>query len=475
VSRRVLVVDDDASIRQTFEEHLGEAGYTVATAASAEAALGRVAELDPGLVITDVRMPGLSGLELLERLQEALPDVSVIVITAHEDMATAVGAMKAGAYDYLVKPLDLDHIDVVVGRAFRDRALRRRAEQLAGEAAEPYALDQLVGRDPRMIEIYKLVGTLATTRTPVLIRGETGTGKEVIARAIHYHSAEAAEPFIAVNCTALPEPLLESELFGHVRGAFTGAAADRRGRFEMAGAGTLFLDEVGDISPAFQAKLLRVIQEREFQPVGSEQTRHTEARVMAATHRPLEAMVADGSFREDLYFRLRVVEIDVPPLRDRRDDIPLLARFLADRIARSLHRPEPVIPDTVMEVLKAYDWPGNVRELENALTRAMVLARGPALRLEHLAPGERPSGAWTATGAGRAGDRTTDQPPDEVPVDASLAAVERAHVARVLRRTGGNKRQAARLLRISRPRLDRLLERHGLVVTESGPDGNDPG
>jgi DNA-binding NtrC family response regulator len=456
----VLVVDDDASIRQTFEEHLGQSGYTVGTAASAEAALGRLAELDPGLVITDVRMPGLSGLQLLERLQEARPDITVIVITAHEDMSTAVRAMKAGAYDYLVKPLDLDHIDVVVGRAFRDRSLRRRAEQLADEAAEGYALDQLVGRDPRMIEIYKLVGTLARTRAPVLVRGETGTGKEVIARAIHYHSPDAGEPFVAVNCTALPEPLLESELFGHVRGAFTGAAADRRGRFELAGSGTLFLDEVGDISPAFQAKLLRVLQEHEFQPVGSEQTRRTEARIMAATHRPLEEMVAAGTFREDLYFRLRVVEIEVPPLRDRRDDIPLLARFLADRIARSLHRPPVIVPDRVMAALREYDWPGNVRELENTLTRAMVLARGPALSLEHLSLGD--------LAAGRARDG------DEVPADDSLAAAERAHLARVLHRTEGNKRQAARLLRISRPRLDRLLERHGLVVTKSGQDGNDP-
>jgi DNA-binding NtrC family response regulator len=486
VSGRILVVDDDASIRQTFREHLTEAGYEVATAESAEAALGRVAGFDPGVVVTDVRMPDMSGIELLERLHEARPDITVLVITAHEDMSSAVRAMRAGAYDYLVKPLDLDHIDVVIGRAFRDRTLRRRAEQLAGEAAGPYSLDQLVGRDPAMIEIYKLIGTLATTRTPVLIRGETGTGKEVIARSIHYHSPDAAEPFVAVNCTALPEPLLESELFGHVKGAFTGAAADRRGRFEMAGSGTLFLDEVGDVSPAFQAKLLRVIQEHEYQPVGSERARRTEARIMAATHRPLEELVANGEFREDLYFRLRVVEIQVPPLRQRPGDIPLLAEFLAGRIARTLHRSTPVIPDAVADALQAYDWPGNVRELENALTRAMVLARGPALALENLSLGELTTatrGSGTGTGGG-SGSRGSDgrgahgghgpdgaRPADEVPGDESLAEAERTHLVRVLRRTGGNKRQAARLLRISRPRLDRLIDRHGLVVTEYGRDG----
>jgi len=468
MSRRVLVVDDDASIRLTFEQHLGASGFDVATAASADEALARLAAFDPAMVVTDVRMPGMSGLQLLERLQESRPDMAVIVITAHEDMTSAIGAMKAGAYDYLVKPLDLDHIDLVVSRAFRDRRLQRRVEQLTQEAAEPYILDQLVGKDPRMIEIYKLIGTLATTSTPVLIRGETGTGKEVIARSIHYHSSRAAEPFLAVNCTAIPEPLLESELFGHVRGAFTGASSDRRGRFEMAGSGTLFLDEVGDLSAAFQAKLLRVLQEREFQPVGSERTRRTDARVIAATHRSLEELVAAGRFREDLYFRLRVVEIHVPPLRERPGDIPLLARFLADRAARSLHRPAPVIPDTVVDALQGYGWPGNVRELENALTRALVLSRRPTIDLEHLSLGD-----LAAAARQRQRTETTGEAAQyEEAGDASLAAAERAHLAGVLRRTGGNKRQAARLLRISRPRLDRLLERHGLVVSKYVPDGN---
>jgi len=446
VNGRILVVDDDAAIRETFREHLSESGYDVAVAESAEQALSRFGAFDPGLVITDVRMPGLSGVELLQRLQQAAPDVACVVITAHEDMRSAIEAMKAGAREYLVKPLDLDQIDLIVARCFRERALVRRAQSLSESAAEPYALDRLVGRDPRMIEIYKRIGTLAASRAPVLIRGETGTGKELIARAIHYNSERAHEPFVAVNCTALPETLLESELFGHVRGAFTGAVADRRGHFERAGAGTIFLDEVGDIGPAFQAKLLRVLQEHEVLPVGGERTVRTEARVIAATQRELRQLVAEGRFRDDLWFRLCVIEIEVPPLRERPGDIPLLAHYLLERLAREAHRPGVILPDPVCRALQAYRWPGNVRELENALSRALILARGPAIALEDLR---------------LQGDVL--EPPSPLPADCSLAAAERAHIERMLARTHGNKRQAARLLHISRSRLDRLLEKHGLV------------
>jgi len=459
VNSRILVVDDDAAICETFREHLAESGYNVTVAASAEQALNRFHTADPALVITDVRMPGMNGIELLVRLQQAAPDVACIVITAHEDMRSAVQAMKAGARDYLVKPLDLDQIDLIVARCFRERALVRRAQSLSESAAEPYSLDRLVGRDPRMIEIYKRIGTLASSRVPVLIRGETGTGKELIARAIHYNSDRASEPFVAVNCTALPETLLESELFGHVRGAFTGAIADRRGHFERAGAGTVFLDEVGDIGPAFQAKLLRVLQEHEVLPVGGERVIRTEARVLAATQRDLRRLVAEGRFREDLWFRLCVVEIEVPPLRERPADIPLLAHYLLERITREAHRAEVILPDPVCCALQAYRWPGNVRELENALSRALILARGPAIALEDL---------------GLQGDVL--EPPSVSPPDHSLAAAERTHIVRVLARTRGNKRQAARLLRISRSRLDRLVEKHGLAPKqdsgsrETGPE-----
>jgi len=457
VSARILVVDDDASIRETFERHLSRSGHTVHLASDGQQALALLGEADPALVITDVRMPGLDGLELLRRVREGADPPDVLVITAHDDMRSAIEAMRAGAYDYLVKPLDLDEIDLLIQRCLSERALRGRIQRQTAAAAETHALDRLVGRHPRMIEIYKMIGMLAGNRATVLVRGDTGTGKERIARAIHFNSPAAAEPFIAVNCSALAETLLESELFGHVRGAFTGAVASRRGCFELAGTGTIFLDEIGDTSPGLQAKLLRVVETREFYPVGSERPRQSQARVIAATHRPLEALVQAGQFREDLYFRLKVVEIAVPPLRERPEDIPLLAAHLLARVAGELHRDVRALSDDALRELARYDWPGNVRELENALTRAAVLARGPVVGVEHLALGRSaavPDSAETAT----VGDRLDD--------------VERAHVLRVLVRTGGNKRQAARLLGISRPRLDRLLAEGGSVASDRDLDGN---
>jgi two-component system, NtrC family, response regulator AtoC len=452
--RTVLLVDDDASIRRTFELQVARLGYEVHTAESAEAALSNVASVDPGVIVSDVRMPGLGGLSLLEHLRAARPNVPIVMITAHQDMTTAVAAMKSGAYDYLVKPLDLDRLELVLDRCFRERDARRRADRAAAdanEAKESYALGNLVGRDTTMVEIYKTIGVLATNRAAVLVRGETGTGKEMLARAIHFNSDAATEPFVAVNCTAVPEALLESELFGHLRGAFTGATNDRRGRFELAGRGTIFLDEIGDTSPAFQAKLLRVLQDREFYPIGGEKPRRTEARVIAATHRPLEQLVRSGQFREDLYFRLRVVEIAVPPLRERRDDIGALAAHLLAKAGKELHKEGASLSADALRALRAYDWPGNVRELENTLTRALVLARGPSITLDLLALG--------AAAPGAAG--TSAHPQDD-----SLAQVERAHVAAVLARMHGNKRRAARALGVSRSRLDRLLDKHGIMASE---------
>ena len=451
MTARIMVVDDDRSIRQTLESHFRDGGYDVSIAASAEEALSRVAAVDPSLVITDVRMSGMDGLAMLAKLREHRPDIDVVVITAFEDMRTAIEAMKAGALDYLVKPLDLDHIDHVVDRCLRDQRSRRRLAMLTESEMESGALSQLVGRDQKMIAIYKTIGTLTRSRAPVLIRGETGTGKEVIARAIHFNSPQADEPFVAVNCTAVPEPLLESELFGHVRGAFTGATGDRKGRFELAGQGTIFLDEIGDTSLSFQAKLLRVLQEREFHPVGGERARRTEARILAATHRPLEQLVASGHFREDLYFRLRVVEIVVPPLRERRADIAPLATHLLAKAARALHRDHMHLAPDALRALESSDWPGNVRELENTLMRAVALATSSTISAADVsvsAPAARKAEP-SADGEGR-----------------TLDDVELAHVERVLRECGWNKRQACRILEISRPRLDRILERKHIEVTE---------
>jgi transcriptional regulator with PAS, ATPase and Fis domain len=328
--------------------------------------------------------------------------------------------------------------------------------QVLPERAIP---DQLVGRDPKMIEIYKIIGVLAESRTTVLITGETGTGKEVAARAIHYSSADADDPFIAVNCTALPGSLLESELFGHVKGAFTGAVQSRRGYFELAGDGTIFLDEIGGTSLELQSKLLRVLEAREYFPVGAEHMQRTQARVVAATQKPLQGLVRDGSFREDLHFRLKVMEIHLPPLRERRGDIPILAKHLRTGICRELHREVPVISDDALTLLTAYDWPGNVRELENTLTRATVLARGPVIARQHLSL--EPS-------------VDASEETDVEAVGETLADAERSQVQRILKKAGGNKRQAARILDISRSRLDRLIDKYGIAVPDRGRGSSDP-
>jgi DNA-binding NtrC family response regulator len=439
----ILLVEDDDGHRETLARHLGRSGLIVTAAEDAERALSAFSSVSPDLVLTDIRMPGLSGIELMDRLRAGGARAPVIVMTAYGDMQGAIDAMRKGAYDYLVKPLDLDQLETVLSRCLREvQASRAKPGNAAAATVPP---DSLVGTDPAMIEIYKTIGAVADTRTPVLIRGETGTGKELIARTLHKSASRADEPFLPINCTAVPENLLESELFGHVRGSFTGAVADRKGRFELAGQGTIFLDEIGDTSLSFQSKLLRVLQEREFYPVGSDLPRRTHARIIAATHRPIEQLIGEGSFREDLYFRLRVVEITIPPLRERRADIPLLARHVMGKLKTELGR-ELTIPDEMMAVLLTYDWPGNVRELENALTRAAVLSRGTMLALENLSIGQKPAPMLLSDDG------------------ESLDAIERAHVQRVLAKLGGNKSRAAEALGISRPRLDRIIEKHHLVV-----------
>jgi DNA-binding NtrC family response regulator len=435
---RILLVEDDDAHRGALERHLTKSGWTVTAVADADHALGAISGAGPSLVLTDVRMPGMTGIELLERIRQSM-DTPVIVMTAFGDMQGTIDAMKKGAFDYLTKPLDLDLLDEALDRCLREHSAESTARVEPGVSAD---VDGLVGRDPRMISIYKMIGTVAGTRAPILIRGETGTGKELIARTIHRNGPDPAQPFVAVNCTAVPENLLESELFGHIKGSFTGAVADRRGRFELAGSGTIFLDEIGDTSMAFQAKLLRVLQEREFYPIGGEKPRRTEARVVAATHRRVEKMVEEDEFREDLYFRLRVVEIAIPPLRERRADIPLLTRHILGRISSELGR-EFQVAEEVMDALLGHDWPGNVRELENALMRAAVLARGSTITAEHLS---------------LRSESTQLADPD----DQSLDAMERAHVQRVLAQTRQNKSRAAQILGVSRPRLDRMIARHGL-------------
>lgn len=430
MTQRILVVDDDTDALEVYRTRLVHGGFEVETAESAEKALARLAAFKPGLVVTDVRMSGMTGLELLERIREGMSDVDVVVMTAHEDMETAVTAMKAGAFDFLVKPVDPKRLQALAERCFREQGLEGDGDG-EGEALEVLPGARLVGSDPRMIDIYKTIGTLARNRATVLIRGDTGTGKEVIARAIHEHSAQADQPFIAVNCTALADTLLESELFGHVKGAFTGATSSRKGYFELAGAGTIFLDEIGDTSPEFQSKLLRVLQERHFYPVGGEAPMRTEARVIAATHQPMEQLVQEGTFRDDLYFRLKVVEIYVPPLCERVDDIELVANALLGRIREETHRDVRRISDDAVARLKSHPWPGNVRELENALMRAALIARGTVIGADHLMLGE-------------------DDGPEG---DLTLATAARRHVREVLTRAGGDEGAAAKTLGITKKQL----------------------
>ncbi|HWJ15713.1 MAG TPA: sigma-54 dependent transcriptional regulator [Gemmatimonadaceae bacterium] len=440
MTRRVLIVDDDPVIRASLAEALADDGITVSVAEDGARALAMLADTEPDVVLSDVRMPDVGGLALQDLLRERAPEVDVILMTAFDDMPTVVSAMRGGAVEFLVKPVSLSKLRQVMTRVFQDRRLRKRAAA-NGETDAPPG-DFLIGRDERMIDVYKLVGQAAATRATVLIRGESGTGKELIARAIHANSHAAREPFVPVNCAAVPSTLLESELFGHVRGAFTGAHETRRGRFALAGKGTIFLDEIGDTSLDFQSKLLRVIQDREFQPVGAERTEKTEARVLAATHQNLEQMVADKRFREDLYYRLRVVEIVIPPLRERRSDIPLIAKHMVKRAGASLGTSEPVLSDEALDRLIEHHWPGNVRELENCVLRAVVIAAGNVIRPEHLsiASPSRPTAAPLT----------------------SLEQIEREHLTRVLAATEGHKGRAAEILGVSRPRLGRLLKKYEL-------------
>lgn len=442
MARSILIVDDDARIRTSLAQGLQKVADEVCIAEDAESALSSVSNAPPDVVVADVRMPGMDGLDLLRILRERAPDTSVIMMTAFDDLPTVATAMREGAVDFLVKPIDLRELSRLIDRVFEDRAAKVRSA--VDEAAEALTADDmdLVGHHPSMIEVFKIVGQAAASRANVLIRGESGTGKELIARAVHMNSPDSAEPFVPVNCTALPTSLLESELFGHVRGSFTGAVGDRRGRFALAGRGTIFLDEIGDTDPGFQSKLLRVLQEHEFYPVGADRPERTEARVIAATHRDLEGLVAEGRFREDLYYRLRVVEILVPPLRERLSDLPALAMHLVARASRAAGRDAPVLSIETVDELMKHMWPGNVRELENCLIRALVVAKGDVIRPEYL--GLAPPGRASVTHL------------------TTLQRIEGEQVAEVLRATEGHKSRTAEILGVSRPRLDRLIEKHDL-------------
>jgi len=448
---RILIVDDDRSIRELLSMHLEERGFGVMSAATGAEGFRLAAEASPAAIVLDVRLPDASGIDLIPELKKRAADAPVLMITAHHDMASTILAMKAGAFDYIHKPIDIQAFDVALDRALEMRRLLKGTDYLSVEGGGAFKMDDIVGTSPPMQQLFKDVGRVAASRATVLIQGESGTGKELIARVIHSYSAPQ-KPFIGIDCSAIVDTLLESELFGHEKGAFTGAVQTKPGKFELAEEGSIFLDEIGELSQNLQAKLLRVLQEREVDRVGGVRRIPIRARILAATNRDLAEEMRTGRFREDLYQRLKVVTLRLPPLRERAEDIPLLVEHLLVKINQRLHKNLRRVPREVIQKLQRRPWPGNVRELENVLTRAAVLSQGDMLLQEHLVDqGGIP--------------RSEDRPPPSA-VDgrvATLDEVERDHIARVWTLAKGHKGKTCQMLGISRPTLERKLKKYGIA------------
>lgn len=436
----VLIIDDDEGIRSTLELHL-KSGFEVVNSAE-NLKEGRAAwkSLAPDIVVLDLMLPDGTGLHLLEEMRKAEDESVVIMVTGQHEMEYAVAAMKLGAFNYISKPIDIHELDAALVSARQQINARKRSHEM--QTQYDFKPRRIAGRSKAILEIHKQIGLAAKSRVNVLIQGESGTGKELIAHAVHDHST-AEHPFVAVNCSAIVQTLAESELFGHERGAFTGAHARKIGKLELTGAGTLFLDEIADMPLDLQAKLLRVIQERTFERVGGREQIAFNARIISASNKDLATLVKEGNFREDLYFRLKVMQIDIQPLRKRTEDIPELVEYLLDKINRDLHRRVTRISNELLETLKSYEWPGNVRELENVLTQAVVRASGDTIT--HIPLGDRP-----VFSAGAANDLR------------SLADVEKEHIAFVLAQVGGNLGKACEILGITRPTLRKKMEDYGL-------------
>jgi len=442
--KTILIADDDNAIRRTLELHLSEEGYVVRTAADGHEAIAKAEQQEVDLMLLDLRLPGLDGFEVLRTIKDRRPDLPVIMITAYDDMATAIEAIRLGAIDHLGKPVDLDHLDEVIEKVFEMSLLAREGVIFRDAYDAHFEQNIMVGRSRSMKDIYKTIGAVADSRATVLIQGESGTGKEMVARALHFNSQFRNRPFIAVACSSLAPNLLESELFGHEKGAFTGAFRTKPGKFELAEGGTLFLDEISETSIEIQVKLLRFLQEKEFERVGGIETIKADVRIVAATNKNLSTLVASGSFRNDLYYRLKVVSIDLPPLRERKDDILLLVKFLLEKMHLETGKKVDIIPQKTMSQILEYSWPGNVRELENTLRRAVLLSHGSVLLPESLhLDGSRVSDRFSL-------------------VIKPLHEVEREHIENILIYTAYEKKRAAEILGISRPTLDRRIKEYGL-------------
>jgi two-component system nitrogen regulation response regulator GlnG len=473
---RVLIADDEDSLRWVLEKGLRQAGYDVTAAKDGEGAL-RAFEAEPyDLVFLDVRMPGMDGLTALAKLREIRPDAHVIVMTAHGTMETAIQAMQRGAYDYLAKPFDLDEVLLLAERALEARRLTQEVARLRTGLQEVKEFSALIGRHPRMQEVYKAIGRIAGSDVTILLRGESGTGKELVARAIHHYSRRSGRAFVAVSCAAIPATLLESEMFGHERGAFTDAKERRLGKFELAQGGTLYLDEIGDMPVELQTKLLRALQERTIERVGGQESIRVDVRVLAATNRDLEVAIRQGSFREDLYYRLNVVTLNLPPLRERRRDVPLLVEHFLAKYAESLG--ERGVAPEALDRLVGHEWPGNVRELENVIQRAMVLAQNGVILPEHLPIGPVSAAASVAV------DATLEEIIERKLLecvrglrerssanlyDLIIGLVEKPLLRAVLRETAGNQVRAAQILGINRNTLRKKLTEHGIDPDRLSP------
>jgi DNA-binding NtrC family response regulator len=447
MKRQVLVVEDEDHLRRILELQLLDSGFAVEKASTAEEALPLIDRAD--LILTDFKLPGMTGLEMLQIIRRMDSPVPVIIMTAFGTVENAVEAMKSGASDFLLKPFSLDQLIAVVSKALEIRNLREENRQLKEELGRKYRWDNIVGRSPGMQQIFATVMRVAPSRATVLLAGESGVGKDLIARAIHFHSPRKDRPFVKINCTALPENLMESELFGYEKGAFTGANISKPGKFELADTGTVMLDEIGDVPANIQIKLLRVLQEREFERLGSNKTQHIDVRVIAATNRDLRAALEDGTFREDLYYRLNVVPIEILPLRERREDIPYLARHFVEKLSPDTGGRVTGITDAAIDKLMSYYWPGNVRELENVIERSIVMAPGDKLDADNI----RLDMNLRARHA-----------PGEVglPEGMSLDAYEQELIKNALKQADGNKSQAARILGLTRNALRYRLTQIGI-------------
>ncbi len=444
---KLLIIDDDEQVREILNVNLKELGHKVFLAENGAEGIAAVEKYSPDLIICDLIMPDMNGLQVLEKVKNYDVHIQVILFTAYYDMSSIIKAMQKGAFDYIQKPLDIEQLKIKINRALQIQTISQQLEAHISEEGEEYQLDNsLIGRTPAMKEIFKNIGQLSSNKVSVLIQGESGTGKELIAKVIHYNGISKDQPFVAINCTALSRELLESELFGHVKGAFTGAIKDKKGKFELAREGTVFLDEISEMSLELQAKLLRVLQEREFEKVGGEFTQSMNARIIAASNKDLSKLVEEGKFREDLYYRLKVFTIDLPPLRERKEDIPLLVVHFLKKLNRELHKNVMKVPMNVMELLQDYDWPGNVRELENVLMQAIVLSSNDVLLEENIHL-----------------HKTLNNGHLQKVELISLEEVEKRHIKMVLEKVKGDKQKAIEILGISKPTLYNKLEKYKLT------------